>query len=104
MTSQAAIGEPHKSDAAWKRAPYALLMSTTPRKPAATARSLGTGSRFRDRLGIYLMGVAIGFALLGMLWMARSRATQQNAAAKAVAPPAPTVNNPALAPNATAPR
>lgn len=79
-------------------------MSNTPRKPAATARSLGTGSRFRDRLGIYLMGVAIGFALLGMLWMARSRATQQNAAAKAVAPPAPTVNNPALAPNATAPR
>jgi hypothetical protein len=80
------------------------MATTTPRKPAATARSLGTGSRFRDRLGIYLMGVAIGFALLGMLWMARNRAVQQNAAAQGQRPAAPIVNNPALAPGATAPR
>jgi hypothetical protein len=79
-------------------------MSTTPRKPeATTARSLGTGSTFRDRLGIYLIGVAIGFLLLGMLWMAKNAATggatpaQPNSAAA----PSPQVNNPALMPNAT---
>lgn len=80
------------------------MSTTTPRKPAAAARSLGTGSRFRDRLGIYLMGVAIGFALLGMLWMARGRAVQQNAAAQGARPPVPVVDNPALAPGATSPR
>lgn len=79
-------------------------MSTkAPRARKATATPIGTGSRFRDRLGIYLTGVAIGFAILGMLWMARSRATRQNAAASATSPmpPASIVTNPALAPGAT---
>lgn len=30
---------------------------------------------WRSRLGSYFMGVAIGFVLLGILWVGRSRAT-----------------------------
>jgi hypothetical protein len=34
-------------------------------------------ARFRERLGTYLLGVAIGLTLLGFLYMARWQASQR---------------------------
>jgi hypothetical protein len=33
--------------------------------------------KFRERLGYYLMGVAIGCMVLGFAWMARKQAAQR---------------------------
>ncbi len=46
----------------------------TTRRPAPN-----TGSTFRERLGVYLVGVALGCLILGMFWSARKRAAQQQA-------------------------
>jgi hypothetical protein len=59
---------------------------------------------WRSRLGTYFMGVAIGFVLLGLLWVGRSRATGSGTPGPAgVTPPTvPGATTPATAPT-TAP-
>ena len=42
-------------------------------------------SAFRERLGTYLLGVAIGLILLGFFWAARYQAAQH----RAQTPPSP---------------
>jgi hypothetical protein len=45
--------------------------------------------RFRSLLGMYVLGLSIGFLLLGLIWMARYRAAQQARQSQS-APPATT--------------
>lgn len=47
-----------------------------------------TGSTFRERLGYYAIGVAIGLVLVGMLWQARSNARSAPASPAPTPPPA----------------
>jgi len=37
-------------------------------------------SNFRQRLGYYLTGLAIGFTILGLFWYARAQAAKHQAA------------------------
>lgn len=42
-----------------------------------------TTSTFRERLGVYLVGLSIGLMILGMMYMGRYRAHQQREAERA---------------------
>ena len=45
-------------------------------------------SRFRERLGTYLMGVAIGCMMVGVLYMSRQMVLKREAALRAAEEPA----------------
>lgn len=46
-------------------------------------------SPFRERLGMYLLGVAIGLMILGFIYMARQRAAQRRPPPSPQAPASP---------------
>lgn len=55
-------------------------MSTTPQPSGPRVAGLG------ERLRTYLIGVGIGLMLLGMFWMMKHRAAQQQAPTSATTP------------------
>lgn len=56
------------------------------RQGGSTHGGMQGGSSFRERLGYYLLGVAIGFLVLGMFWVAKRGA----GGGQQVTPPAQT--------------
>jgi hypothetical protein len=58
------------------------MMERVPDHGADMRRS---GSSLRERLGVYLLGVAIGLTIVGMIFMARYQAQQRQEAARQAA-------------------
>jgi len=72
-------GDPRAQGGSFRHDAHILLFPVQPQ----------TSSTCRQRLGYYLTGVALGFAILGFFWLSKQQAQRAQQASQAAAPAAP---------------